>query len=183
MLKNNPPTSYSPTGKFLHWVIAIIVITMLTVTYFLDDAPKEIQAFGFMLHKSFGLTVLSLMILRIIWILYRGKPPLPATIPLWEKALSRIVQYSFYVLVLAMPLSGWLMSTAANKAPNFFGLGTIPFPGVGVDKALSHLMKETHNTIAVVLWILVSLHVLGALKHHFIDKDNVLRSMWFKRKD
>jgi cytochrome b561 len=167
---------YSTGSKFFHWFIAIIVITMLSGSFFLDDLPEQYQSFAYMMHKSFGLTVLFLMVFRLFWIHRSGKPPLPATVPIWQKILSRIVQYSLYVFLLSMALSGWIMSVAGGNVPSYFGLFNAPLP-INSDQALSKLMEQSHKIIAWVLIVLIVLHIAGAIKHHFINKDNVLRRM------
>ncbi len=129
-----------------------------------------------MIHKSLGLAILALMILRIIWIAHCGRVKLPQTMPDWEKGFARFVQYALTLLLLAMPLSGWIMSVAADKTPSFFGLFQAPLP-IAPNKALAGLMNTTHKAIAWTLIVLVFFHIAGALKHHFIDKDGVLSSM------
>ncbi len=168
---------YSSGTKFFHWFVAFIVIGMLAVSFFLDDLSAQYKPLAYLLHKSFGLTVLFTMIVRLIWISYTGKPELPTTIPLWEKRLSRFVQYSLYLFVILLPLCGWIMSVAADRPPYYFGLFHLSFPGISPNKELASLMLQAHRTIAWVVIGLLILHVAGALKHHFIDKDSVLLSM------
>ena len=117
------------------------------------------------------------MIVRFAWIKYYGKPALPATVPVWEKILARIVQYSFYLFLVAMPICGWIMSMAGNRIPSYFGLFKMPLPGIGPNKVLAELMFQSHKTIAFILIALIVFHVAGAIKHHYIDKDDVLRKM------
>ena len=170
-------TGYSAGAKFFHWFIALITILMLSASYFLTNLPDQYLGSAFMLHKSFGITVLFLMLIRLFWIGVSGKPALPARLPSWQKYLSRFVQYALYLTVILMPLSGWIMSTAANKIPYFFGLFHFSLPGIEPNKHLSALMKQTHNTLAWIIIALLVLHIAGAIKHHFIDKDNVLDRM------
>lgn len=167
---------FSSSLKVVHWLVAIIVLMLLT-GFFLQDWPKAYQPTVYTLHKSFGLTVLALMLCRIFFILRSNRPPLPAVTPKWERIFSRAVQHSFYLFLILMPLSGWLMSTASNKAPVYFGLIKVPFPGIPLNEALATWMNQTHKTLAWVILILVFLHISGALKHHFINKDDVLRKM------
>ncbi len=101
---------------------------MLAFSFFLDDVPKAYQGTAYMIHKSLGLTVLFLMIIRIITIFHYGRPPLPHHMPLWERYFSKFVQYSFYVFLLIMPLDGWIMSVAAERIPSYFGLFNLPLP-------------------------------------------------------
>ncbi len=176
MSKNKLVSVYSGGSKFFHWLIAVIVIGLLSASFFLEDVPEQYQSTAYLLHKSFGLTVLFLMVMRFFWIHYTGKPELPSSIPKWEKILSQGVQYLFYILLICMPLCGWVMSVAANRVPSYFGLFKLPLP-IEVNKPLAELMEQSHKTIAWILIALLLLHVAGALKHHFIDKDNILKRM------
>ena len=175
-MKNHDVSTYSKASILLHWAIALIVMLMLMLSFFLDEVPKPFQSSAYMLHKSFGLTVLFLMIVRILWIMHKGRPTLPVTVPVWEQRFSRFVQYSFYLLLLAEPLCGWIMSMAGGRIPVYFGLYPMPLP-IESNKALATLMKQSHKTIAWCLITLLILHIAGALKHHFIDKDTVLKRM------
>jgi len=175
---SNEVKSYSLLVKTLHWLIALAVFGMLLMGFFLDDIPEQFQSTAYLMHKSTGLTILWLMILRFIIVHITKRPALPSAMHLWEKVLSRVVQYGFYTLLILMPLSGWIMSTAANRIPSYFGLFNIPFPGISPDKQLAHFMGESHEIIAWVIIAFLTLHIAGALKHHFINKDNVLKSMW-----
>lgn len=168
---------YSKGSKFFHWLTALLIILMLGYGFFLGDTPEQWQSLAYMLHKSFGLTILILIVLRLGWLLYSGKPPLPLTVPAWQRYFAHTVQYSLYFLIILMALCGWIMSVADNYIPSFFGLFNVHFPGVGPDKDLGALMFSAHQTIAWILIALIALHVAGALKHHLIDKDNVLRRM------
>lgn len=167
---------YSKGSKFFHWLIAIIVISMLSGSFFLESLPDQYQPSAFMIHKSFGLTVLFLVLVRLFWIQYTGKPALPKTVPMWQKILARTVQYSLYVFLICMPLCGWVMSVAGNRVPSYFGLFPMPLP-IKANEALSKFMNQSHKTIAWILIALITLHIAGAIKHHFIDKDNVLKRM------
>lgn len=169
--------TYSPSSKFFHWLIAIIVIPLLAFSFFLEDLPKSVFPFAINMHKSFGVLILCLMLVRWLIIVKNGKPALPDTIALWQKVLSRVVQYGLYLSLIAMPLVGWIMSTAANRPVNFFYLFKVSLPGVPVDKALAKNMFTVHQWIALVIVGLLVLHIAGALKHHFIDKDIVLKRM------
>ncbi len=173
---------YSSVSKFLHWLIAAIVILMLSLSFFLGDVPEKYSDTAYMLHKSLGFSILVLMIFRILWIFHAGKPPLPTAVPFWEKLLSRFVQYSLYILLILMPLSGWIMSTASKYTFYFFKLFPLQLPFVTRNKQLEDLMLQVHNTLAWIIIGLLVLHIVGALKHHFIDKDDVLRSMLPKKK-
>lgn len=171
---------YSTGSKWLHWLIASIVILMLSFSFFLGDLPKENQPIAYMLHKSFGLTVLFLMLFRIFFIHLKGRPSLPTSTPTWERWFSRCVQYSFYVLLICMPLCGWIMSVADGRIPTYFGLFKMPLP-IQPNETLGRWMQQAHVTIAWLLIGLLFLHVVGGLKHHFLNKDKVLIRMLPKR--
>ena len=178
---NSKALRYSTGTKILHWLIAIIVIAMLAVSFFLGDLPKQYKPTAFFVHKSFGLTVLFLMIIRLLWVSLTGKPNLPITVSFWQKALARSVQFSLYLFLFAMPLSGWIMAVSANKAPSFFGLFHANLP-IEPNKTLAHLMNDLHTVFAWTLIALILLHIAGGLKHYLIDKDRVLQSMLPERK-
>ncbi|ASQ45976.1 cytochrome b [Legionella clemsonensis] len=177
-----PAKEYSPSFKFIHWFIALLVILMLSAGFFLEDLPEQYIGSAFMVHKSVGITILFLMIFRLIWVGYQGKLPLPDSVPVWERVFSRLVQYSLYLFLILMPLSGWIMSVAAERVPAYFGLFSISLPWIKPDKQLAHFMEEVHGVIAWILIGLIVLHIMGALKHHFYDKDNVLLTMLPRRK-
>jgi cytochrome b561 len=167
---------YSNPSKFFHWIIALLVILMLSLSFYLDDVAKQYQVQAYMIHKSFGLTILALMLIRILWIVKRGKPPLPATVPLWQQRLARLIQYSLYILLIIMPLSGLILSVAAGRSPSFFGLFTVTLP-IPASDITAGIFGQVHLIVAWILILLISLHILGALKHYFIDRDEVLQAM------
>lgn len=168
---------YSLGFRILHWAMAFFIISMLIFGFFLEDLPKAYQDTAYMLHKSFGLTLLFLMMLRFLWIKRLGKPALPDRIPFLEKLLAHTVQYFMYIFIILMALAGWIMSVAKGYIPNYFGLFPVYFPGVEGNKPLGSFMGEAHEVIAWILIALITLHILGALKHHFINKNNVLKRM------
>lgn len=170
-------TQYSHAYKAMHWFIAVVVIGMLCGSFFLDDLPKSMKGTAFMLHKSTGLLILALMLVRLVWIHIHGKPGLPDSIPAWQRFLSHFVHGALYVFLLAMPLSGWIMSMAADRVPSFYGLFAARLPAIAPDKSLAKLMNQSHKVIAWVLITLVVLHVAAALKHYFINKDNIMQRM------
>ena len=175
-------TSYSTSSKIFHWLIALIVMPMVVFSFFIGDLPKPIIGTSVQLHKSFGLLVLFLMIFRVLIIIRNGKPSLSDTIPVWQRMAARLVQYSLYIALFTMPLIGWVMSTAAGKTPVFFWLFKLPLPGIPADKVLAKNMFFMHQIFAWIIISLLVLHIAAALKHHYINKDNVLRRMLFLKK-
>ncbi len=161
----------------LHWLIAAVVISMLSVSFFLEDLPKIIRPTAIMLHKSFGLTILLLMVIRLVWVRRVGRPALPLTMPRWEIWLARGVQGALYVFLIAMAMSGWTMSVLSDHTPVWFGLFRVPLPSVPHNAVWAELFFQGHQIIAWIVIGLVGLHVAGALKHAIIDKDKVMESM------
>ncbi|MFA5959170.1 MAG: cytochrome b [Tatlockia sp.] len=176
-MKQQAVVNYSRGSIILHWLIAVIVMIMLSGSYFLDDLPEQYIGTAFLIHKSVGITVFFLMGLRVLWLWMYGKPKLPQTMSMWQKALAHTVQYAMVIGLFLMPLCGWIMSVAANKIPSYFGLFSLPLPWIEPSKALASFMKESHNTIAWILIVLIIVHIIGALKHHYIDKDTIFRRM------
>jgi len=168
---------YSNEFKWLHWGIAFIVLSLLSVSFFLEDFSATLKPTAIMLHKSFGLTVLILMLIRLVWVIRTDRPALPKAMPYWEMLLARLVQAAMYLGLIAMACIGWLMSTWANRAPCYFGLFHLPIPGLSPNQAWAHWCFQAHYILAWILVGLISLHVVGALKHALIDRDKVMESM------
>lgn len=172
---------YDPVAVALHWVIAFSIIVMIPLGMYMEDLPISIRFDAYAIHKSIGITVLGLSIFRLIWRLLNPPPVLPAAMKFHEIVLAKITHWLFYFLIVAMPLSGWLMVSASRKYPTvFFWLGEVPFipMPIGIDgKATSHLFAEYHELLAYGTLVLIALHIGAALKHHFIHKDNVLARM------
>lgn len=170
--------AHYPKGfVWLHWVIATLVMMLLSVSFFLDGLDKSIRPTAIFLHKSFGLSILFLMLLRLLWRAKILPPPLPPITPRWEVFLARGVQAAMYFFLIVMASVGWVMSVLADHTPSFFGLFQLPLPWIKPNPALSKLFFLAHQTIAWILIGLISLHVMGALKHVIIDRDKVLESM------
>lgn len=173
MLKNTR-NQYGSVSKIFHWGIFILVCITLLVGFFIDDFPKAWKSVMMMGHKSTGILILCLIVLRLVWRWSNEAPSLEA-IHYWEKLLAQAVHMLLYVLLLAMPLSGWIMSTAAGKPPIFYGLVMMPFPGVEPSESLSDAAFTIHQKLAYAFLIALALHIIGALKHHFIDKNDILK--------
>ncbi len=180
----NASVSYNSTAKFLHWGIALLIAALFVVGWIMngDSLPDgELKGSLFMLHKSLGISVLALTLVRIMWRLMNPIPPFPAAMRGWEKALAKTVHFALYLLMLALPLSGWALSSAAQRGISWFGLFNVPFlpglSGLSEEKETIHSIAETHETLASIMLALLVLHVLAALKHHFVDRDDTLTKM------
>lgn len=166
---------YTNVAIVLHWTIALLIVVNLVIGLFHDSLfPNAIP-----LHKSIGMTVLALAVVRLAWRLAHRPPPLPASVRPWEKGLAHAVHWLFYALIILLPLSGWVFTSASPKRHplSFFGLFGLPMAPVAQDKALSHSIAERHEQLAWLMIGLLVLHVAAALKHRFVDRDRTVDRM------
>ena len=161
----------------LHWATALMIIGLVVVGLVMQElanSPTKIQVYG--LHKSFGLTVLALTVLRLLWRLFAGAPqPVPGT-PRWQRWASSATHGALYAVLLAMPLSGWLYNSASGFPLKWFGLFALPKLS-SYDAQVKAFALGAHETLFLVLAALLTLHALAALKHHYIDRDRTLVRM------
>lgn len=176
MAIKNTIQCYGSAAKFFHWLIAILVVFMLLLGAFLGDFPKQIKPVMFIIHKSTGLTIMALMILRLLWALLNTSPMLSATTPKWQRIISRGIHGLFYLCLIAMPLSGFLMSSASGHATNVWWLFSVKAP-IPENKALASFLGDVHTYLAWAILVLITLHILAAIKHFFIDKDHTVQRM------
>ena len=192
---NNPPmqirntaTRYGFVSQSLHWVIAIGIVAQ----YFLAEAAEDseattIEPFGPAgTHAALGVTILALAALRLVWRLIEVSPERPPAMKSYELALARAAHVAFYVLLFVVPLSGWALTTASGQSFSFFGwfdlpqlqpVTQVPLPGIEGGMLSKDQLEELHEVLFNVLVGLAALHILAALKHHFIDHDSVLRAI------
>ncbi len=172
-----PRNRYSTVSLILHWLIAALVVTQIVLIQAHEATDGPISREFVNLHKSVGLTILVLTLVRLGWRIANPAIPLPAETPRWQKLVARGTHVLFYVFLLAMPLVGWAASSAAGRDIVWFGLFEWPLLPVGGGREFAGQLMDLHELAAKLLIALVVLHVLGALKHHFIDRDNVLHRM------
>lgn len=171
------PTHYTPVAKILHWTIAALIIVQFVLAHLAEDAPSKMQQLAlYARHKSFGMTILMLAVMRLVWRLFNRPPELPPAMKPYERRLAQLGHWALYTLLFVMPLAGWLMSSARGFTVSWFGLFSFP-DLIARNQAHFETFKEIHESLAKVLFFLAILHVLAALKHHFWDKDDVLRRM------
>ena len=177
-------TTYNSVAKILHWVIALLILSALAIGWTMtDDAIPNgpMKGLLFQTHKSFGILVLGLSLLRMLRRLMNPPPALPDSMPRWEKIAAKATHCAFYVLMLALPLTGWALNSTSIHHIVLFGV--VPFPNLPVlpdlpnKKEIGEVLEGTHGAMASILAALLVLHVGGALKHHFIDRDSVLLRM------
>jgi cytochrome b561 len=177
MPNQSVPARYGVVAQGFHWLIAGLIVTQFTLGWMAEDLPLGMQKLAmFARHKSFGMTVLMLAVLRLLWRLFHRPPELPAAMSPIERMLARGTHILFYVLLFAMPLTGWMMSSAKNYSVSWFGRFTWP-DLIAPNERAFELLKTTHQTMSWLLLALAILHILAALKHHFWNKDDVLRRM------
>ena len=177
MPNRNLPTRYGAVAQSFHWLIAALIVTQFTLAYLADDLPLGAHKLALLArHKSFGMTVLMLAILRLLWRLKNPPPQLPSDMTPLERVLARATHIAFYVLLFAMPLTGWMMSSAKNYSVSWFGLFTWPNL-IAKSEGAFDLLRSTHHILSYTLFAIAVLHILAALKHHFWNKDNVLLRM------
>lgn len=179
---------YTNVAIALHWLIALMVIGQLAGGFFMQNLPREQADLKFQiyqLHKSFGISVLLLTLVRVGWRLTHKPPALPDKMAGWERFLARGAHFGFYVLLIAMPLVGWAIVSSSPFAGSvqtyLFGVIHWPhlpfFEGVENRKELSHEIAEIHEYLAFAMIGLIGLHVAAALKHQIIDRDEVAGHM------
>lgn len=171
MLKNNEQ-GFGLVSKLLHWGLALIIVLLIAVGLYMTGLEKEdparLQIYG--MHKAFGALVLLLTVVRISWLIYSRPPVLPAVLQVWEQKLSLLAKGLLYLLSLAVPSSGYVMSNAAGYSVSLFGLCDLPVL-VAKNEELAKLANGAHGLLAYLLIGVVLLHVAGALKHRLLDKD------------
>ena len=195
------PSRYTKTAIILHWLIAIFIALMFILGWYMAELPKEApkqmaydlfdlgvytwqaaeeispRTFYFNLHKSLGLTVLALIILRILWRITHTPPAALSSYKAIEKKVATATHHSLYLLMLAVPLTGLTMAINSKYGVKWFGIDLI----AGLDnKPVRDFFECTHEFVGIVLLVLIGIHLLGALKHKFIDKDETMSRMRLK---
>ena len=179
---------YSGVAVLIHWTIAVLIIANLILSHITELIPEESIRFAIDTHKSIGITVLGLVIMRILWRVTHKPPPPAEGLKSWEKRLSKLTHTLLYFLMVAMPLTGWMHDSAWKAAPEipmrWFGL--FEWPRIGSIMSMEPARKEQvhgilgdwHENMGYVLIALVLLHIAGALKHQLLDGEPMLRRMW-----
>jgi cytochrome b561 len=169
------PAGYTRTAILLHWVIAALVVGNLAGGILSDHVSKATAGAIMSVHKPVGITVLALSLVRLGWRLAHGFPRFPGSTPRWDAVVARATHIAFYVLMIAVPLAGWAMVSAGPRPLEWFGL--FPIPKLPVSEAAADAAYGAHVRLAWLWLLLVVLHVAGALKHHLLDRDDVLARM------
>jgi cytochrome b561 len=177
MLIRNTQERFGVVAKTFHWLTLVLLVGSFTLAVSMVNlplSPRKLELYSW--HKWVGVTIFLVAILRLAWRFANPVPWPPQTMPTWQQRLARLSHASLYTLLIVMPITGWIMSSALNLPVVYLGIIYIPSP-FGVDRALGEAMRVVHLSLAVVLLVLVGIHVLAALYHHFILRDDVMRRM------
>ncbi|MGD0960178.1 MAG: cytochrome b [Methylomonas sp.] len=171
---------YTTIAICLHWLMALLLIALFAVGNYMSDlplSPWKLQIYSW--HKWAGVTAFLLVIIRLVWRFTHRPPELPATTSPAMRLAAHAGHAALYILMVAIPLSGWLMSSAKGFQTVYFGV--LPIPDLlSKDKPLGEVLQIVHQSLNYLLLALVAGHAGAALKHRFFDKDEVLSRMWFR---
>lgn len=169
---------YGKPALLLHWILAILIASLLGIGWYMmsieDDPGSE---WYFDIHKSFGIVLFVLVLLRVVWRATHRPAPLPASLLAWQVRLSHTTEWALYLCMLVMPILGFLGASHSKSGVTFFGA---PLPSWALpNHDTAELFFGLHSALAWVLVALIVLHAVGGLKHLFVDKDGVFQRMWF----
>lgn len=177
MRLTNTDEGYGLIHWALHWVTAGLVFWLFYLGWTMVDLPVGLEQFRqYALHKSLGLTVLALVLVRILYRRLDPAPPLVEGMKRYQTVLAKVTHHGIYVLLVVIPLTGWLYSSATAIPANYFGLFTVP-DLIPANEAAGKILRVIHEMAGNLLALLLILHVAGALKHHFVDRDGTLVRM------
>jgi cytochrome b561 len=170
---------YSRTAVVLHWLIAALVLAQIGLGWWMIDIPKNpvgVRAWWFNFHKSIGITIGLLVIFRILWRVTHPAPPLPDTLPAWQRAAAKVSHVGLYLCLLTMPITGYLGSNFTKYPIKYFGYA-IPHWGWDAPQ-LKELMSQIHFATVCVFMALILVHVTAAFRHLVTRDDQIFRRMW-----
>lgn len=173
---------YSLGAIILHWLIAIAVIANWRIAEYAEGRTDAEELAIMANHKALGIIILVLSVLRLGWRFTHKAPPLAESLAGWEKLLARVTHVIFYVLLIGLPIGGWLGVSYYGNAVDIFDLFSVPALPVSVNREAGEAVLDLHHEGAEILLLLIALHILGALKHSFYDKVPSLSRMWVSRR-
>jgi cytochrome b561 len=169
--------SWTTTAKLFHWMMALLIFAQIALgltAVAWRVSPTKLDLFVW--HKSIGLLILALLALRLLWRLSHRAPELPWEMPLWERAAAHLSHFLLYALMIALPLTGWVIASASNVPFRIFW--TIPLPAITApDKSVSDLFATVHGWLVTLLALVLVAHIGAALRHHYVKRDTVLSRM------
>ena len=170
-------TRYTGVAISLHWLIGLAILVSLGVGLYMVDlslSPTKLRLYSW--HKWAGVTIFSLVLIRCLWRITHPAPPLPDAMPTWQRVTAEGTHYLLYALMIAIPLTGWLMSSAKGFQTVYFAV--LPIPDLlNKNTALGETLNLVHRYLNYLMIAIIGAHIGAALKHHFIDKDDILRRM------
>jgi cytochrome b561 len=171
---------YDPVAVALHWILVVAILCQIALGLYLGEVPRGTPARTVWVnfHKSVGITLGALILFRLYWRLTHRAPPLPESMPRWERAAARANHGLLYACMVGLPLAGYIASNFSKFGIKYFNAIELKPWGVD-DRRVYALFNGTHKVLAMVFVALIALHVAAALKHVAIDRDGVLRRMWF----
>jgi cytochrome b561 len=180
---NNTKTGYGLISQSLHWLMALLLTILFVMGLYMTSLDYYDPLYHSLpwWHKSIGLFIFILLLKRLLWKAINPQPAPIKTHQKWERIIAGLTHKLFYLLIFSIALSGYFISTAKGKSIEFFNLFEIPALSTSLEEDTASLIGNAHEIMAISLAALVVLHALGALKHHFIDKDNTLKRMISKR--
>ena len=176
-MENNKHWHYDVIARLLHWVIALLLIGLISLGWYMTSIKGEPNSgWYFNLHKSFGLIAAMLIFFRVFWRFTHKPAPLPSSVPHWQAIIARAIHLLLYFCMLIMPITGFIGASFGQYGVAFFGV-ELPH-WVHPNHAISKPTFEVHEVVAWILVGLIALHILAAIKHLVINKDKVFQRMW-----
>ena len=172
-----PRNRYSTVSLAFHWGLALLVLAQVLLITAHEASQGPISREFVQIHKALGITVLVLTLARIGWRMANPALPSPPGTPEWQAFAAKATHVLFYVLLIGIPLMGWAASSAGGRDINWFGLFNWPLLPIERSRDLAGTFMDLHKVGVKALYVLLALHVLAALKHQFVDRDNVLHRM------
>jgi len=173
----NSTVSYGIIAQALHWLVAALVLAQLGIGLYAANLPVSLARLQWLSHhKSLGLFILALVLLRLGWRALKPPPKLPGSMPHWERRAALATHRLFYLLLILAPLAGWLYASAAGLSANWFGLFQVP-DLISKDRELADLLRAVHVGLVALLAALVAVHVGAALRHGLVLRDGVMHRM------
>ncbi|MFK7955996.1 MAG: cytochrome b/b6 domain-containing protein [Lysobacterales bacterium] len=177
---NSQSTHYHPLSKILHWLVASLIVLQFLLAQLAERAQHLDQTLRQLAllanHKSVGITILGLAAIRLLWRLIESPPALPDSMPRWQSLASQVSHWVLYLLLFALPITGWLMSSASAYSVSWFNLFQLP-DLVSADPGLKASMEQIHEILAKTLFLLAAVHIVAAIKHGVVDRDGVFQRM------
>ncbi len=181
----NSAKSYGIMAQAFHWLVAVLVLAQFGIGLYAANLPVSLARLQWLSHhKSLGLGILALVLLRLAWRAANPPPALPVVMPLWERRVAAANHRLLYVLLVFAPLAGWLYASAAGLSVNWFGLFQVP-DLVPKDRELAEFLKALHIGLVALMALLLAPHIGGALRHAFVRRDGIMHRMlpWKPRRE